>query len=73
MEHTFPETWQELPAEEFAALGLEEMAYVKPKKVGTRDLFAIHTANGDEVAVVDGRDLAFATIIQNDLEPVSIH
>lgn len=65
--------WQELPPDQFAALGLEEMAYVKPKRVGERFLYAIHTADGNEVAVVDGRDLAFATITQNNLAPLSVH
>ena len=36
-------------------------------------MYAIHTADGNEVAVVDGRELAFATISQNELEPVSVH
>ena len=73
MEYNQDNIWQQLPADQFAQLWLEDLAYVKPKQVGERKLYAIHTADGDEVAVVDGRELAFATITQNDLEPVSAH
>lgn len=73
MEHNFGNTWQRLSADQFALLGVENIAYVKPKMVDKREVFAIHTADGSEVAVVANRDLALATIIQNDLEPVSVH
>jgi len=73
MEHNHGNVWQPLPPEKFALLGVEDIAYVKPKRVGERQLYAIHTADGSEVAVVGERDLAFATVIQNDLEPLSVH
>jgi hypothetical protein len=73
MEHNQGNIWQLLPPEQFAALGLEDMAYVKPKQAGERKLYSIHTADGSEVAVVEGRELAFATITQTDLEPLSVH
>jgi len=73
MEHNQTNIWQMLPPEQFAALGMDNLAYVKPKQVGERKLYAIHTADGSEVAVVEGRELAFATITQNDLEPLSVH
>ena len=73
MEYIDGDIWQRLPADQFAELGLEHLAYVKPKQVGERRLYAIHTADGSEVAVVEGRDLAFATITQNELEPLSVH
>ncbi len=73
MEQNQGNAWQLLPPDQFAALGLDDLAYVKPKLVGERKLYAIHTADGSEVGIVDGRELAFATITQNDLEPVSVH
>jgi hypothetical protein len=73
MEQSHENSWELLPAEEFAALGMEDLAYVKPKPADGRQLYTIHTADGSEVAVVEGRDLAFATITQNELEPVSVH
>ena len=65
--------WELLPPDEFAALGIADLAYVKPKQAGGRELYAIHTADGGEVAVVEGRELAFATIARNELEPLSVH
>lgn len=63
-----------MSAREFALLGMEAFAYVKPKQ-GDNDAvtFAIHTADGNEVAVVADRELALATVLQNDLIPVSVH
>ena len=67
-------TWQTMPAEEFAALGMQNLAYIKAKAPeGDRVRYAIHTADGAEVAVVAGREVAFATVRQNDLEPLSVH
>ena len=73
MEHNQSNIWQLLPPDQFAELWLEDLAYVKPKQVDGRQLYAIHTADGSEVAVVEGRELAFATITQNDLEPLIVH
>lgn len=75
MEHKQEKSWQQLPADQFALLGMDTVAYLKPKLAAgdTRQLFAIHSADGTEVAVVDGRDRALATIIQNDLEPACVH
>ncbi|NKB50544.1 MAG: DUF1150 family protein [Alphaproteobacteria bacterium] len=73
MEVNIENSWELLPPEEFAALGIEDLAYIKPKPSDGRELYAIHTADGSEVAVVEGRDLAFATITQNELEPLSVH
>jgi glucokinase len=38
-----------------------------------RAAYAIHTADGKLAAVAETRELAFATIRQNDLEPVSVN
>ncbi len=73
MEQNQGNIWQQLPPDQFADLWLEDLAYVKPKRVGEQKLYAIHTADGSEVAVVEGRKLAFATVTQNDLEPLSVH
>ncbi|MHA1564768.1 MAG: DUF1150 family protein [Alphaproteobacteria bacterium] len=63
-----------MSAREFALLGLEALAYVKPKKgTDASQSFSIHTADGMEVAVVADRELALATVLQNDLIPVSVH
>jgi len=57
-----------------ALLGIEQVAYVKDVTLddGTAG-FAIHAADGQEVAVMANREVAFAAVRQNDLEPVSVH
>ncbi len=58
---------------DFAALGTDDIAYVKPVVVNGAHAYAIHAANGQHLAVVPNRDLALATVRQNELEPVSVH
>lgn len=57
----------------FAALGNGAVAYVKAVVVDEQPAFAVHGADGRPLAVVAERDLAFAVILQNDLEPLSVH
>ena len=58
---------------EFALLGMNDMAYVKRAVVNDEVRFAIHGADGTQLAMAPSEDLAYATIRQNDLEPVSVH
>ena len=58
---------------DLAALGLQEVAYVKPVFVEGNTAYAVHAADGTEIAVLANRDIAFAAIRQNDLRPVSVH
>ncbi len=60
-------------ARDFETLGLEQLAYVKPVEVDGRTAFAVHAADGTEIAVMSDRDVARAVIRQHDLEPVSVH
>ena len=57
----------------FKALGIEDIAYVKPIGEGGRSTYAIHAADGSQLAVVEDRLVAFAMIRRNDLEPASLH
>lgn len=67
----------EMPVQDFLALGLRDIAYVKPSAVSdgeaTEMVFEIHTADGTPVGAAATRELAFAAIRQNGLEPVSAH
>ena len=58
---------------DFAALGVDEVAFVKVVTVEGRKAAAVHAADGTALAICPSRDLAFAMIRQNDMEPVSIH
>lgn len=68
---------EDLPAQEFLALGLRDIAYIKPIAIsageGMRIVFAIHTANGAAVGAAESREQAFDAIRENGLEPVSLH
>ncbi len=64
---------RQISPQDFAMLGLTDVAYVRFKPVDGDIAFAIHSANGTEVAVMPTYDIAIATIIQNDLEPVGLH
>jgi len=64
---------RQISAQEFALLGMQDVAYIRRVIVDDEAGFAIHAADGTEVAVLPSRDLAFATVRQHELEPVSVH
>jgi hypothetical protein len=59
--------------QDFRALGLEKLAYVKPIKADGRIAYSVHAADGTEIAVMADHAIACATIRQHDLEPLSVH
>jgi hypothetical protein len=36
-------------------------------------LYSVHTADGERIALVGDRDLAFAAARQHEMNPVSVH
>ena len=62
-----------LSSSEFTALGVGAVAYVKAVTADGKTAFAIHGADGTPLALAANRDLAFAVVRQNELEPVSVH
>ncbi|HMK67928.1 MAG TPA: DUF1150 family protein [Stellaceae bacterium] len=67
------ERLKQITPKEFALLGMNDVAYVKRVIVNDEVGFAIHSADGTQVAVLPDRDVAYATIRQHELEPVSLH
>lgn len=75
--------------EDFAGLGAPDQVYVREVKasdlmedaVEIRDmsfdpgqsLYAVHSADGERLAVMLDRDTAFAAAVAHELEPVSVH
>ncbi|WP_208347760.1 DUF1150 family protein [Pseudaestuariivita rosea] len=63
----------------------ERTVYVKPIAVadlpeqlqeqadGLETLYAVHTAEGEQLALVADRSLAFVLARQNDFSPVTVH
>jgi hypothetical protein len=58
---------------DFGRLGLGHIAYVRPILVNGAAAFAIHAADGTQMAVAGGRDVAIAAIRQHDMEPLALH
>jgi hypothetical protein len=63
----------QLSSQAFAALGVQDVAYIKPVVRDGKALVAVHAADGTELAVADSRDLAMALVRQHELEPLSAH
>jgi hypothetical protein len=54
-------------------LGIDDIAYIKTVTVDGEKLHAIHAADGTPLSVVSDRKLAFATVAQHDMQPMSVH
>jgi len=67
------ERLKHITLKEFALLGMSDIAYVKRVVTNDEVAYAIHSADGAQVAVLADRDVAIATIRQHDLEPLSLH
>lgn len=65
--------YMQLSSQAFSALGLQDVAYIKPVQRDGKAMVAVHAADGTELAVAESRDVAMAFIRQNDLEPLSAH
>jgi hypothetical protein len=66
-----------MPTQDFLALGLRDFAYIKPAAIidgeSVETVYEIHTADGAVIGTVETRELAFAAVRQNGLEPMSAH
>jgi len=67
------EHFRQISARELAMLGMQDLAYVKPTVVNEVVAFAIHAADGTQIAVLPSREVALAALRQHDLEPLSVH
>jgi hypothetical protein len=67
------EQMRHMTANDLAMFGMQDIAYVKPVQVDGATGFAIHAADGTQMALIADRALAFAVVRQNELEPVSVH
>jgi hypothetical protein len=69
----FIEGIRDLSASELGMLGMAHVAYIKPVVVDGAEAFAVHAADGTEMAVIGDRQLAFAVVRQYEMEPLSVH
>jgi hypothetical protein len=62
-----------MSAHELALFGMQDLAYIKAVVVDGATGYAVHAADGTQIAMLSNRDVAFVTVRQHDLEPVSVH
>lgn len=67
------EKLRHISARELALFGLQDVAYVKRAIVNDAPGYTVHAADGTPIAAFADRDVAFATLRQHDLEPLSVH
>ena len=67
------ETIRDISTYDFATLGVEDIAFVKPVQANGTTAYSIHAADGTEIGLVSDRNVAFAAVRQHDLEPLSVH
>jgi hypothetical protein len=63
----------ELSPADFGRLGLGYIAYVRPILVNGLAAFAIHAADGTQMAVAPEHAVAIAAIRQHEMEPLPLH
>lgn len=64
---------KQLSPEALAALGAQQIAYVKPALIDGQRIYEVHAADGEEIARFTDRDVAFVVCRQNELQPLSVH
>jgi hypothetical protein len=62
-----------LSAQDFARLGAEDVAYVRPVVMNGAQAFAIHAADGTPIGAAPSAQLAAAAIRQHEMEPMLVH
>lgn len=64
---------RQMSARELALFGVQDLAYIRRVVIDGTTGYAVHAADGTEIAVLPDREIAFATVRQHDLEPLSVH
>jgi hypothetical protein len=72
--YPFDETaFRQITSRDLAMLGMQDLAFVKSVPGEDGIAYAIHAADGTQMALMTDRDVAFAAVRQHGLEPVSVH
>lgn len=72
-EPVFSERLQALSAQDFLAVGLDHIVYIRPQKAGRSLVYNIYAADGTHLAAQRSWDVAAALARQHNMEPVMIH
>ncbi len=62
-----------LSPEQLGQLGVSQLAYVKPVMMNGVRAYAIHAADGEQMAVAGDQDLAVAAIVQHEMAAALVH
>jgi hypothetical protein len=62
-----------LSTQELAFLGIQDIAYIKRVEINGTVAYAVHAADGTQIAVLPDQRVALAALRQHDLEPLSVH
>ena len=66
------EQLRSITPQDFAQMGVQQVAYVRPAVVNGADVYTIYAADGTQIGIAPSRDIAFAAVKQHELEPVSV-
>jgi hypothetical protein len=58
--------------QDFALIGMQQLAYIRPTVVNGVSVYSIHAADGTQIGIAPTADVAFAAIKQHELEPVCV-
>lgn len=58
---------------DLALLGAQDVAFVKSVRLEDEIVYAIHAADGTQMGISPNREIAYAAIRQQGMEPVSVH
>lgn len=64
---------KKISAAELGNLGLNQIVYIRPRKLEKSVVWHIHAADGTEMARLTDHKTALAACIQHELEPLSVH
>lgn len=64
---------REISAQDFLALGKEQIAYVRPVEVDGRKAFAVHAADGTPIIVLESYHSAINLLAREEIMPVTLH
>lgn len=62
-----------LSPHDFMALGVRQIAYVKPIRVDNNIAFVVHAADGTPLSVHEDASGAITTVRNNEMHPVTLH
>ena len=58
---------------EFAYWGMKDFAYIRRVLIDGQPAMAVHAANGTPLAVLETFYAAQVAVLDNDMEPLSVH